>query len=142
MDLDVTLIAQFVLLAFLLVCLNGILFKPLLGVLDARQHKVTGLKGEIERLTRASEADVDAYQTRLREARDIAQRELYALRDQGRDDERKLLGETRADVNKQIADARERTGVAEKDARQKLEPQVETLAKLMVQKVLGREVAG
>ena len=142
MDLDVTLIAQFVLLAFLLVSLNGILFKPLLGVLDARQHKVTGLKGEIERLTTASDADIEAYQTRLREARDIAAREREALRNNGRDEERKILTETRADINRQLSDAREKTSAAEREARVQLEPQVDSLAKQMVQKILGREVTG
>ena len=142
MDLDVTLLAQFALLTFLLVSLNGILFKPLLGVLDARQHKVVGLKEEVERLTTASDADIEAYQTRLREARDIAQREREALRGAGREDERKILGETRGDITKSIVDARERTAKAEKEARGQLEPQVELLAKQMVQKILGREVAG
>ena len=142
MDLDVTLLAQFALLTFLLVSLNGILFKPLLGVLDARQHKVVGLKDEIERLTTASDADIEAYQTRLREARDIAQREREALRTTGRDDERKLLGETRADLNKTIVEARDRTAKAESDARIQLTPQIEQLAKQMVHKILGREVAG
>jgi F-type H+-transporting ATPase subunit b len=142
MDLDVTLIAQFVLLAFLLVSLNGILFKPLLGVLEARQHKVTGLKGEIERLTAASDSDIEAYQTRLREARDIAARERDTLRGQGRDEERKILTETRADINRQLTDARGKTSAAEREARAQLTPQVEALAKQMVQKILGREVTG
>ena len=142
MDLDVTLIAQFVLLAFLLVSLNGILFKPLLGVLEARQHKVTGLKDEIERLTTASDADIEAYQTRLREACDIAARERETLRSQGRDEERKILTETRADINRQLADAREKTGAAEREARGQLASQVDTLAKQMAQKILGREVTG
>ncbi len=141
MDLDVTLLTQFALLTFLLVSLNGILFKPLLGVLDARQHKVVGLKEEIERLTTASDADIEAYQTRLREARDIAGRERDALRSAGRDDERKILGDTRSDINKAIAEARERTAKAEGEARVQLTPQVDQLAKQMVQKILGREVA-
>lgn len=140
MDLDVTLLAQFALLTFLLVSLNGILFKPLLGVLDARQHKVVGLKEEIERLTTASDADIEAYQTRLREARDIAGRERETLRSAGRDDERKILGDTRSDINKAIAEARERTAKAEGEARSQLTPQVDQLAKQMVTKILGREV--
>ena len=140
MDLDVTLIAQFVLLAFLLVTLNGILFKPLLAVLDARQHKVIGLKGEIEKLTEASEANIDAYQTRLREARDIAAREREALLSQGRETERKLLADTRADVAATLQTARERTAKAESDARTQLKPEIHDLAKQMVSKVLGREV--
>lgn len=142
MDLDVTLIAQFVLLAFLLVTLNGILFKPLLGVLDARQHKVTGLKSEIEKLTTASDADIEAYQTRLREARDIAARERETLRNQGRETERKLLTDTRADVASTLGAARERTAKAEADARDQLQPQIHDLAKQMVTKILGREVNG
>jgi len=142
MDLDVTLLVQLSLLAFLMVSLNGILFKPLLGVLDARQHKVVGLKEEIEKLTAASDADIEAYQTRLREARDIAHRERDALRGQGRDDERKILSETRADITRNIVEARERTAKAEKEARTQLTPQIEQLGKQIVQKILGREVAG
>ncbi|HSI04427.1 MAG: hypothetical protein ACAI38_21270 [Myxococcota bacterium] len=142
MDLDVTLLAQFALLTFLLVSLNGILFKPLLGVLDARQHKVVGLKDEVERLTTASDADIEAYQTRLREARDIGQREREGLRGAGREDERKILTETRGDITKAIVEARERTAKAETEARAQLTPQVDQLAKQMVQKILGREVAG
>ncbi|MBC7793412.1 MAG: ATP synthase F0 subunit B [Clostridia bacterium] len=142
MDLDVTLIAQFLILVFLLVTLNGILFKPLLGVLDARQHEVNGVKSDIERLTEASAADIEAYQTRLREARDIAQRERDTLRNQGRDSERKLLTDARSEVARTLSSARERTAKAESAARAQLQPQVVDLAKQIAAKVLGREVNG
>lgn len=140
MDLDVTLIVQLLIFLTLLVTLQGILFKPFLGVLEARHAKMEGAQDEIGRLQRLGAEDLEKYQTRIREARDLALRERDALRNQGREEERRLLNEVRAEITRTLNEAREKVSTAERDARQQLSAETEALARRMVEKVLGREV--
>ncbi len=140
MDLDSTLLFQLGLFLLVLVILNRLLFKPLLRVFEGRAYRMHGLRGEVERLEKAAEADAGVYQSRLREARDLAQREREALVSTGREQERQLLNEVRADISKALNEARDDISRAELEAKQSLSADTEQLARRLVEKVLGREV--
>ncbi|MEO1302787.1 MAG: ATP synthase F0 subunit B [Myxococcota bacterium] len=140
MDIDVTILIQAGIVLFLLLSLNGLLFKPLLEVFDAREAKLQGARDSIESLNRLAKDDLEAYRTRIREANDRAQDEKEALRDDGRARERELLSEVRAEIADSLNDARSTIEAQEGQARQSLSVQVDTLAGDMASKILGREV--
>ncbi len=140
MDIDVTILIQAGIVLFLLLSLNGLLFKPLLEVFDAREAKLQGARDSIESLNRLAKDDLDAYRTRIREANDRAQDEKEALRDDGRARERELLSEVRAEIADSLNDSRSTIEAQEGQARQSLSVQVDTLAGDMASKILGREV--
>ncbi|MEL6761817.1 MAG: ATP synthase F0 subunit B [Myxococcota bacterium] len=140
MDIDVTILIQAGIVLFLLLSLNGLLFKPMLEVFDAREAKLQGARDSIESLNRLAKEDLEAYRTRIREANDRAQDEKEALRDAGRARERELLSEVRAEIADSLNDARSTIEAQEGQARQSLSAQVDTLAGDMASKILGREV--
>ncbi len=140
MDLDITLFLQLGLFLLTLVVLNSLLFKPFLRVLDARYEKLHGAQHEVERLSKNAATDLEVYNARLREARELAQKEREALVAAGREEERRLLAEVRNDIAKQLNAAREQVSRAELEAKQALTADTDALARRMVEKVLGREV--
>lgn len=141
MDIDFTLVLQLGIFMVVLVALNGLLFQPFLKVLDARDQKLEGAKRDIERMGKDAHADLEVYQTRMREARDLAFKEREALVAAGREEERRLLAEVRNDISKALNDARKEVSAAELAAKQALSTETEMLARRLVEKVLGREVA-
>ena len=141
MDLDITFVLQFGIVSVLLVVLNGLLLKPFLRVIEERDQKIAGAKEESERLSKLGDQDMETYQKRMREARGRAQAETNALRDAGREEERRILGEVRAEIADSLNKARSEVAEAEAGARQKLSQDVKPLAGDIVKKVLGREVA-
>lgn len=141
MDLDFTLVLQLAIFMGVLLALNGLLFQPFLKVLEARDQKLAGAKRDIERLTKDAHKDLEVYQTRMREARDLAHKEREALVTAGREEERRLLAKVREDIAKALNDARKEVGAAELAAKQALTTETQALARRLVDKVLGREVA-
>ena len=141
MDLDITFVLQFGILSGLLVILNGLLLKPFLKVIEERDKKIAGAREESDKLTKLGEQDMEAYQAQMREARGKAQAETHTLREEGRDQERKILAEVRAEIADSLNKARAEVAEEEASARQKLATDVEPLAQDIVRKVLGREVS-
>ena len=141
MDIDVTFFIQLGLFLVILTVLNGVLFKPFLGLLDARHQKLHGLREEADKLERDAVKDIDVYEGRLRQARDTALREREGLVATGREEERRLLTEVRADIARQMNEARKEIGQQEIAIKKTLSAETDQIARKLVEKVLGREVA-
>lgn len=140
MDIDFTLLLQLGLFLIVLTALNRVLFQPLLRVFEARQQRLQGLRDEVEKLKAEAAADLAVYQTRMRAARDAAQRERDQLVATGREEERRLLTEMRAELAKSLNEARDQVSAAELEAKRSLDAETGELARRLVEKVLGREV--
>ena len=140
MDLDFTLLLQLALFLIVLAVLNRILIQPLLKVFEARYQKMHGLREDVEKLKQEAAADLEVYQGRMRAARDAAQQERDQLVATGREEERRLLADMRAEIAKTLNEARDQVSVAELEAKKSLDHETEELARRLVGKVLGREV--
>ena len=141
MDIDVTFFIQLSLFALVLVALNRLLIGPLLQVLRARHQKILGTQEEATRLARLGTEDQAACDERLKQAYLRAQRDRESLRIQGRDRERTLLAEARADSARELNQARDALETAELEAQERLRADTDAIARMLVAKVLGREVA-
>ena len=141
MDLDVTLLFQFAILTALVAVLSRWLFKPMLTVIEARHQKIHGTRDDVDRLERLSSADREAYDIRLREVRRTTQLAREQARLSGRDEARRILAETRASIAKAMNETREQVAASERAAQKTLEADVDSLAKQLVSKLLGREAA-
>jgi F0F1-type ATP synthase membrane subunit b/b' len=141
MDINVTILIQLGLFLFVLVTASGLLIRPFLRIIEERHQKTQGLKDEIDRLARLAEENQTAYVARVREARNVARQEREALRAQGNDEKRKLLAQVRSDIAQALNDTRDRIARSEGEAGVALARERDQLAKLLVAKVLGREVS-
>jgi len=140
-DIDVTYLIQLGLFLFCVVTINSLLLKPFLRVIQAREKAIEGAQEETEELQNLGDADMEAYQTRMREVRREAQGEREALKNEGRDEERKHLTEVRAGIAAKLNEARQSIGVSEDNARKLLAQDKDSMAQQLVGKLLGREVA-
>lgn len=141
MDLDVTILFQLVLLIALMGVLNRVLFAPLLNVIESRHQQIHGARDEVERMERLSEADKDAYETRLRDVRRQAHTEREKQRQEGREAARRLLDEARQRMAQELNRSREAIHADENAAKAVLDREVESMARGFVEKLLGRKVA-
>lgn len=140
MDINVTILIQLGLFLFVLVTATGLVIKPFLRIIEERHQKTVGLKDEVDRLARLAEENQTAYVARVREARNVARQERETLRAQGNEEKRKLLAQVRNDIAQALNETRDRIGRSEADVAAQLSRERDQLAKLLVAKVLGREV--
>ncbi len=141
MDLDVTYLIQLGLILCAVVVVNSLLLRPVLKIIQLRQEKIEGANADALRLTDLGDSDQMSYQVRMREARDAASREREELRGEGRDEERKLLNQVRADLAQKLADARGEIRKAEDDARLEIADDTHKMSRSLAEKVLGREIS-
>ena len=98
MDIDVTVLIQFGIYVLILGVLTPLLLKPFQRVIDERENKTDGARAEVERLKDLAGQDQAAYEARLADSRAAASRERDALRSEGREEEKRIIGDARAEV--------------------------------------------
>ena len=141
MDIDVTFLIQFGIYVLILGVLTPLLLKPFQRVIDERENKTDGARAEVERLKDLAGQDQAAYEARLADSRAAASRERDALRSEGREEEKRIIGDARAEVLETLNASRAQIAQAEQSARDELDGQRQELADQLVEKVLGRRVA-
>ena len=139
-ELDGTLVLQFVNFMILLVVLNALLFKPLRAALKARKETIEGSKAKVQDIDEQVQAQIARYEAQLQDARQQGGQERSSLRKTGQEEEVRILGE----ANRTAADKLQKItaqiqGEAD-SARQELRSQTDALAKEIAGKVLGRAV--
>lgn len=139
MDLDLTFLLQFGLVVVLLLILNPLLLRPMLQILELRHEKIHGMRLEIDRLSRQAAEDKETYETQMTAALKTAQKVREEYRVAGRDEERRILNETREDIAGLIGQAREEIRQAEQEAQKKLEREVDAFAKELMDKIVHRK---
>ena len=139
-ELDGTLLLQFVNFMILLVVLNALLFKPLRAALKARKETIESSKAKVLDIDEQVQAQIARYEAQLQDARQQGGQERSSLRKTGQEEEVRILGE----ANRTAADKLQKItaqiqGEAD-SARQELRSQTDALAKEIAGKVLGRAV--
>ena len=140
-DVDGTLPVQFGLFLLMLLVLSRVLFRPYLKMRDARHQGIEGARADADQMQeRARQVNAD-YDAKLQKARLRGSEERQRLRSEGAIYERQVLGAARDQSQKSVESARTRIGSETASARTTLAAESSTLARQIVKKVLGREVA-
>jgi len=139
-SIDVTLFMHIVNMVVLMLVLNAILYKPVLGILEKRAQKIESLNGDVaqfEQNARQRQAELD---TKMREASNKAKKALDGARAQAQ-----AVGATKLAVSrkesdgvkeKQLVDIRSQIEVARKE----LQGNAAGFAQAMAGKILGRSL--
>jgi len=141
-DLDGTVFVQLGMFAIAFVALYGLVFKPMLALLEAREEAIDGARDSAKRLELEVKEKQASFEAELRKVRSASGEERDRLRAEGQDLERKLLESVRVETQGSLDSARERLAVEAQTARQRLETTRGELAREIASKVLGREVQG
>jgi F-type H+-transporting ATPase subunit b len=140
-DLDLTVVVQFVLFLVLFAIANKFLFQPYLALRERRKAGIEGARSEAERMTAQADAKLADYEKSLAVARDRANEEGRKVRAEATAHEREATDKARASAQKAIDEATASMRKETETARGQLMPQADALAKAITSKLLGREVA-
>ena len=80
--------ANFLLLIFLL---NVVLYKPILKILEEREHRIDGQQAEAKKITDDSQALIDEYNRKLHEAKIEAMNAKNAARSQASEEAGRII---------------------------------------------------
>jgi F-type H+-transporting ATPase subunit b len=139
-ELDGTLVLQFVNFMILMVVLNALLFKPLRAALKARKETIEGSKAKVQDIDEQVQAQIARYDAQLQEARQQGGEERSALRKTGQEEEVRILGEANRSAAERLQTITAQIQDEANSARQALRGETEALAKEIAGKVLGRAV--
>jgi F-type H+-transporting ATPase subunit b len=140
-DIDLTVVVQFVLFLVLFVIANRFLFQPYLQLRERRKAGIEGARAEAERMTAQADARLAAYEKQLAVARDGANEEGRKVRLEAAAHEREVTDKARAAAQTALDEAQAKVRSETEAARAQLMPQAEALARAISSKLLGREVA-
>jgi F-type H+-transporting ATPase subunit b len=139
-SVDVTLLMHIINMIVLMLVLNAILYKPVLGILEKRAQKVESLNGEVaqfEQNARQRQAELDK---KMREASNKAKKALDGARAQaqavGAEKLTVIRKESDGVKEKQLTDLRSQVEVARKE----LQGNAAGFAQAMAGKILGRSL--
>ena len=139
-SIDVTLLMHIINMIVLMVVLNAILYKPVLGILEQRARKLAALNDDVaqyEENARQRQAELDK---KMREASNKAKKALDGARSQAQAAGAEKLAVIRKESDgikeKQLADLRSQVEVARKELRDN----AAGFAQAMASKILGRSL--
>jgi F-type H+-transporting ATPase subunit b len=140
-DIDLTVVVQFVLFLILFVVANRLLFQPYLQLRERRKAGIDGARAEADRMTAEADAKLADYEKQLAVARDRANEEGRKIRLAAAAHEREVTDQARAQAQKATDEAQATMRRETEVARGQLLPQADALARAISAKLLGREVA-
>jgi len=136
---DQTIFFQFALILAALYVLNFLILKPLLGLLDRREHLTRGTVQEAKELTEKAEDLIEDYKNKINEARDEATEKRAEIRREAQLISEKMISEVRDESHSTLESYKKDLDVQISDIKTKIKPEIENLAKEISDKVLGME---
>jgi F-type H+-transporting ATPase subunit b len=140
-DVDGTLFVQFGLFLIMLLVLSRLVFRPYLALRGQRSKSIDGAKHEAKEMEGKARSMVADYDARLTKAKQRGGEERMRMRSEAAARERQVLGQARDESSKTVDAARLKLSRDAAHAKTALDAQAQALAKQMVKKILGREVA-
>jgi len=139
-SLDYSLGIQIINFILLIFILNRLLYKPLLGLIDKRNHKIEASEAECLRLQKTVEQKMAAYEEKLRLAKAAAVEKKNELIRQGADETKAIVDSARADLPAMMEQFHARMEGEILEAKRILTGQSEKLSVEIAEKVLGRRL--
>jgi F-type H+-transporting ATPase subunit b len=135
-DITVLWVIFFVLVTVYL--LNMLVFRPILGVIEARLKAVSDARDLARQAADGAHAAATEYDEKLGAARGQVYREMDEKRRLALESRAALLGETRAVVERELDEATRRVEQQAAEAQATLDREADALAGAIVTRVLGR----
>lgn len=140
-DFDLTVLIQLVVFLLTALILSRFLFKPFLAMRAARSEGIEGAREQATRMDDEARAKIADYEVRFAKARTRANDERAKVRAEATNREREITDAARKETEVTLDAARRTLDKDAEGARQALAPRADEIARSIVKKVLGREVA-
>lgn len=141
-DLDGTVFVQLAMFFIAFVVLYALVFKPMVALLDARDHAIEGAKDEAKHLEAEVLSKQATFDAQLRSVQSSSGEDRERLRAEGQELERRLLETVRVETQQLQSDAKAKLDSEARIARAELASGRPELARIIASRVLGREVQG
>lgn len=136
-NLDITLLVQFVNFIIVLVVLNILLVRPIREIIKKRAGVMDTLLSETETFTQSADEKLKNYEAALDEARKAGTAERLRFKDEGLEEEKKLVGAATQEAQESLASARGEIASQSDTAMSELKGKVDAMAEKAVAKVLA-----
>ena len=140
-NLDWTLVLQFLNFVVLLVVLNKLLYRPLRDVMERRRQTIHGSHDKAKNLQVEIEEKMARYQAQLNEAKAAASQERSQLKQKAVNEETAILGEAQQKAAARLKVIKSQVADEAAEAGKTLKAEAKELAGQIATKVLGRELA-
>jgi F-type H+-transporting ATPase subunit b len=137
-DLDGTVFVQLAMFFVAFVVLYGLVFKPMVALLDARDLAIEGAKDEAKHLDAEVLEKQASFEAQLKRVQGTAGEDRERLRAEGQELERKLLETVRVETTQLLNDAKAQLDTESVAARGELVRDRPELARIIASRVLGR----
>jgi F-type H+-transporting ATPase subunit b len=121
--------------------LNRLLFKPVLGVMEARARAVTSARELAERSAKEARLASAEFEKKTAEARTELYRQMDEMRRAAMDERAEIMLRTRAEAESEIAAASARLAADAEDARRRLDAEADALGAAVAERILGRKAS-
>ena len=140
LDVDWTLPVALVSVIIFLILMNSILFKPLMQFMAAREKGILDDLDEASRLRQQAESALTAYESALAAARREMAEQAGAVQRTMEAKQREQIEAARSEASAMVAAAQATIAGETREARTRLADEARELARLVVAKLMGREV--
>ncbi len=137
-NLDYTLFIQIANFLILIVLLNLLLYKPILGVIDKRKRQLSFSDEEIRRLKATMEEKMASYEQKLQAAKQEALRQKNDLVREANDQAKGIVDAVRGEIPQLLETFHAQVQQEVAQAKEVLESQGQRIAREIAEKVLGR----
>lgn len=139
-DIDLTVLVQFVIFLVLLVVLSKMVFAPFLAMQKERDANIDGARKQAGSLDVLADEKIAAYDEKMSVARKESASVRGEFRKEGETQAASILADARAEADAKVEQARKRITTSVEEARKALATRAETIAGDIASKLLGREV--
>lgn len=140
LSIDGTLILQIANFLLLLVVMNIILYKPIRGILAKRDEEMNSRQKMIDDYQGRVAGNEKAIETGMVLARKEGFQEKESLKSLGQDEEKGVLQEAGAAVERKLTAAKQEIEIKMVAARETLEGEITGFSNELAEKILGRSV--
>ncbi|THB62697.1 MAG: hypothetical protein D6E12_18815 [Desulfovibrio sp.] len=136
-DIDITLVIQFVIFIVTFLAMNFILIKPIREIIKKRDGLVSGMVEDAEKFADDAESKLANYEAQLAEARAAGVTERTTVKDQAMEEEKAILSKAADETAAELSAVRDQVAGDVKGAMDTLTGQVGSMAEKVAAKVLG-----
>jgi F-type H+-transporting ATPase subunit b len=138
---NVTILIQVINFIVLLLILNAILYKPILGKLREREGQIASDREKADSLEKEVASQEARHQAELAEARKKAAAEKNELVAEAKAKEADVLAQARKEAAEIVEEMKSLISKEAEEARSKLREQMTPLAQSVAEKILGRSIS-
>jgi F-type H+-transporting ATPase subunit b len=139
-SLDYTIFIQMANFLLLILILNILLYKPILGIVEQRKRRLEESAEEIKRLELTVQQKADEYEQSLRQAKLQALEEKNAITADGAEQAKNIIDSARAQIPQLLEEFNEKLAKEVGEARDILHGRSREISLEIAEKVLGRSL--